>query len=121
MGFSDLTTLHLYFQNRFGWITFHGPMAVSPALADMPSDQTAHLFSLWTDPGYRPSAQFPAIETWNPGIAEGVLTGGCLSIIAASIGTPYEIKTEGKILFLEDQGEPPYQTRSHAHASASCG
>ena len=35
--------------------------------------------------------------------------GGGLSIIAASIGTPYEIKTEGKILFLEDQGEPPYR------------
>ncbi|MBP1623093.1 MAG: LD-carboxypeptidase, partial [Acidobacteria bacterium] len=38
MGFSDLTTLHLYFHSRFGWTTVHGPMAVSPALADMPSD-----------------------------------------------------------------------------------
>ena len=37
------------------------------------------------------------------------MTGGCLSVIAASIGTPYEIQTEGKILFLEDQGEPPYR------------
>ena len=109
MGFSDLTTLHLYFKKRFGWVTTHGPMAVSPALADMPSDQEAHLLSLWTEPEYRPSLSFPQLESLNPGVAEGVLTGGCLSVIAASIGTPYEIETEGKILFLEDQGEPPYR------------
>jgi len=109
MGFSDLTTLHLYFHSRFGWTTIHGPMAVSPALADMPSDQSSHLLSLWTEPGYRPVLSFPQLETLNSGVAEGVLTGGCLSIIEASIGTPYEIQTDGKILFLEDQGEPPYR------------
>jgi muramoyltetrapeptide carboxypeptidase len=44
-----------------------------------------------------------------PGRAEGVLYGGCLSIIVASLGTPYEAKTEGKLLFLEDIGAKPYQ------------
>ena len=43
------------------------------------------------------------------GEAEGVLYGGCLSILVASLGTPYEIKTEGKILFLEDVAAKPYQ------------
>jgi muramoyltetrapeptide carboxypeptidase len=109
MGFSDLTTLHLYFHNRFGWIAFHGPMVTSPALANIAADQAEHLFLLWTDPDYRPVLGFEQIETWTPGLAEGILIGGCLSIIAASIGTPYEIKTEGKILFLEDHGEPPYR------------
>ncbi len=109
MGFSDLTTLHLYFQNRLAWITFHGPMALSPALGTISPDQAEHLMSLWTDPDYRPRLSFPQLETIYPGVAEGVLTGGCLSVIAASIGTPYEIQTEGKILFLEDQGEPPYR------------
>jgi muramoyltetrapeptide carboxypeptidase len=109
VGFSDLTTLHLYFNKRFGWVTIHGPMAVSPALAASPSDQASHLLSLWTDPEYRPMLSFPQMESLNPGAAEGVLTGGCLSVIAASIGTPYEIQTKGKILFLEDQGEPPYR------------
>jgi muramoyltetrapeptide carboxypeptidase len=109
MGFSDLTTLHLFFRRRFGWITFHGPMAASPALANIAGDQQKHLLSLWTDPGYRPTLHFPELETWNPGTAEGILVGGCLSIIAASIGTPYEIKTEGKILLLEDHGEDPYK------------
>lgn len=109
MGFSDLTTLHLYFHNRFGWITFHGPMAFSPELAEIAPDQAEHLVSLWTDSGYRPRLSFPQLETIIPGTAEGALTGGCLSVIAASIGTPYEIQTAGKILFLEDHAEPPYR------------
>jgi muramoyltetrapeptide carboxypeptidase len=109
MGFSDLTTLHLFFHKRFGWITIHGPMAVSPALGSIAADQQKHLLSLWTDPGYLPELAFPQLETWVPGVAEGILTGGCLSIVAASIGTTYEIDTAGRILFLEDQGEPPYR------------
>jgi muramoyltetrapeptide carboxypeptidase len=109
MGFSDLTTLHLFFRRRFGWITIHGPMATSPALGSISVDQENHLLSLWTDPDYRPVLSFAQLETWAPGKAEGTLIGGCLSLIVASIGTPYEIRTEGKILFLEDQGEPPYR------------
>jgi muramoyltetrapeptide carboxypeptidase len=109
MGFSDLTTLHLFFRRRFGWITIHGPVAISSALGNIAADQEKHLLSLWTDPGYSPTLSFPELESWAPGIAEGRLVGGCLSIIAASIGTPYEIKTEGKILLLEDHGEEPYR------------
>jgi len=109
VGFSDLTTLHMFFRRRFGWITIHGPMAASPSLGSIAADQEKHFLSLLTDPDYRPVLGFDRLETWFPGKAEGILTGGCLSIIAASIGTPYEIKTEGKILFLEDRGEPPYR------------
>jgi muramoyltetrapeptide carboxypeptidase len=109
MGYSDLTTLHLYFRRRLGWITFHGPMALSACLADLPGDQEQNLVSLLTDPLFRPSFAFPGLEAWAPGTAEGRLTGGCLSLIVASIGTPYEIKTEGKILFLEEIGEDPYR------------
>jgi muramoyltetrapeptide carboxypeptidase len=109
MGFSDLTTLHLYFRRRFGWVTVHGPMAASPALWEMEDEQKDHLVSMWTDPEYRPTLAFPQLETWAPGVAEGTLIGGCLAIVVASVGTSYEIKTEGKILFLEDQGEHPYR------------
>jgi muramoyltetrapeptide carboxypeptidase len=109
LGFSDLTTLHLVFRRRFGWVTLHGPMAASATLADIAAGEEAHLYSLLTDPAYLPRLSFPQLKAWAPGVAEGRLIGGCLSIIAASIGTPYEIKTEGKILFLEDFGEPPYR------------
>jgi muramoyltetrapeptide carboxypeptidase len=109
MGFSDLTTLFLFLNGRFGWITFHGPMAATSTLAEFVPDQYQHLLSLWTNPDYRPYFTFPQMEAWAPGIAEGALVGGCLSVIVTSLGTPYEIQTEGKILFLEDTGEPPYR------------
>ena len=109
MGFSDLTTLHLFFRRRFGWITLHGPMMTSPALANLNSEEEGHLLSLWTDPGYRPRYSSPQLEVWHPGIAEGRLVGGCLSVVVASLGTPYEIKTSGEILFIEDVEEPPYR------------
>ena len=107
-GFSDLTTLHLLF-NKCGWITFHGPMAATAALAEMPAECERHLYSLWTDPGYRPVLSFPQMECRSSGTADGALAGGCLSLITASIGTPYEIQTGGKILFLEDTGEQLYR------------
>jgi muramoyltetrapeptide carboxypeptidase len=43
------------------------------------------------------------------GTATGVLYGGCLSLLCASLGTPYEIRTQGTILFLEDRAERPYR------------
>ncbi len=107
IGFSDITTLHLYFRRRFGWVTIHGPMAVS--LGEIGQEPERHLRSLLTDPDYLPQMTFPELQTWSPGIAEGKVTGGCLSILVASLGTPYEIRTEGKILFLEDFGEEPYR------------
>ncbi len=109
MGFSDLTTLHLYFRRCFGWLTFHGPMAASQALGNIGAAQARHLMALLTDASYRPTLSFPEFRTWIPGQAEGELTGGCLSIVVASLGTPYEIDTSKKILFLEDLGEPPYR------------
>jgi muramoyltetrapeptide carboxypeptidase len=109
MGFSDLTTLHLYFRRRLGWKTLHGPMATSPTLSNIGSAQEMHLVRLWTDPGYHASLSFPELETWAAGAAEGELVGGCLSLLTASLGTPYEMDTDGKVLFLEDLGEPPYR------------
>jgi muramoyltetrapeptide carboxypeptidase len=67
-------------------------------------------------------AALSSLEAWEPnldaasgatalveGTAEGILYGGCLSILVASLGTPYEIHTEGTILFLEDVAAKPYQ------------
>ncbi len=109
MGFSDLTTLHTYFRRRFGWITIHGPM-VTTLSREVPSPEAdKHLFSLWTDPQYLPTLSFAQLESWVPGSTEGRLVGGCLSILTSSLGTTYEFKSEGKILLLEDRGEPPYR------------
>ena len=51
----------------------------------------------------------PELVTMASGVARGRLIGGNLSVLHALMGTPYEIQTEGKILFLEDVGEAPYR------------
>jgi muramoyltetrapeptide carboxypeptidase len=109
MGFSDLTTLHVYFRRRFGWVTVHGPMATTMSREILSPEAERHLLSLCTDPEYLPTLSFAQLESWVPGSAEGRLVGGCLSILTSSLGTNYEFKSEGKILFLEDLGEAPYR------------
>ena len=49
------------------------------------------------------------LRALKPGTAQGTLYGGCLSILVAMLGTPYEPQTEGKLLFIEDTGAKPYQ------------
>jgi muramoyltetrapeptide carboxypeptidase len=109
MGFSDLTTLHMYFRRRLGWVTIHGPMATTLSRDILSPEAERHLLSMWTDPQYLPTLSFAQLESWTAGSAEGRLVGGCLSILASSLGTNYEFKSEGKILFLEDLGEAPYR------------
>lgn len=108
VGYSDVTSLLTYFSDAAGLVTFHGPMAAKD----------------WAHAGGVDSASWKAAlsggQPWdlslNPearglveGDAEGVLYGGCLSILVASLGTPYEIKTAGTILFLEDTAAKPFQ------------
>jgi muramoyltetrapeptide carboxypeptidase len=108
VGYSDVTTLLTYFHDVGGLITFHGPMAAKDWShengVDLASWQAAVASSTPWDValGTGPSA---LVE----GDAEGILYGGCLSILVASLGTPYEIKTAGKILFLEDIAAKPFQ------------
>jgi muramoyltetrapeptide carboxypeptidase len=55
------------------------------------------------------SAGFPKVRAIAPGTARGRIIGGNLSVVHALMGTPYEIQTDGKLLFLEDVGEAPYR------------
>jgi len=58
---------------------------------------------------YRREFGGDAVQTLISGSAVGMLYGGCLSILCASLGTPYEIDTRGTILFLEDLAEPAFR------------
>ncbi len=58
---------------------------------------------------YRRTFSEDEVEPLAKGTGEGILYGGCLSLLCASLGTPYEIRTRGTILFLEDLNEPPYR------------
>jgi muramoyltetrapeptide carboxypeptidase len=110
VGYSDLTVLLSYFSDVAGIVSFHGPMVCKDWSAEKGVDAAA-----WQSALAQTSAWEVALGAGSgavglaDGEADGVLYGGCLSILVASLGTPYEIRTEGTILFLEDVAEKPYR------------
>jgi muramoyltetrapeptide carboxypeptidase len=110
VGYSDLTSLMTYLCDAAGIVTFHGPMVAKdfakPGGVDAASWQAAlggeSRWPLDFGPG-------SGVQSLVQGSAEGVLYGGCLSMLAASLGTPYEVRTDGTILFIEDVAAKPYQ------------
>jgi muramoyltetrapeptide carboxypeptidase len=108
VGHSDLTTLQTTFLDHTKLVTFHGPMVgkdfASNDGVDWPSWQNAVSGAI----GWEISEGSGA-KPLRAGEAEGILYGGCLSILVAALGTPYDINTAGTILFLEDIAAKPYQ------------
>jgi len=107
VGYSDLTCLLTHFTDA-GLITFHGPMVAKDWAhadgVDLSSWQSAlSQADAWDVPLNR------EVTSLADGEAEVILYGVCLSIVIASLGTPYEINTAGTILFLEDLAAKPYQ------------
>jgi muramoyltetrapeptide carboxypeptidase len=108
VGYSDVTSLMTYFCDSIGLVTFHGPMVAKDfAKPDgIESGSWAAALTGSTNFNFTADSKMQALVQ---GSAEGVLYGGCLSMLAASLGTPYEIHTEGTILFIEDVATKPYQ------------
>jgi muramoyltetrapeptide carboxypeptidase len=108
VGYSDITSLLTWFVDN-GLVAFHGPMVTK---------DFAHVGG-WDEDAWEAVMQGQAcsmefgpdssVEALVPGEAKGILYGGCLSILVASLCTPYEIHTDGKLLFIEDIGAKPYQ------------
>ena len=108
VGYSDLTTLLTYFTDATGLITFHGPMVAKDFAHANGVDRNS-----W-DRALNGSSEWALeldsdVKSLVVGSGEGILYGGCLSILVASLGTPYEIRTAGTILFIEDIAAKPYQ------------
>ena len=106
-AYSDMTGLQCHLLDQLGLPAFHGPMVA----ADFYLDDGVHLASFQAalaGRSYTVGAG-EGMRTLKAGTARGTLYGGCLSILAAMIGTPWEPQTEGKLLFVEDVGAKPYQ------------
>jgi muramoyltetrapeptide carboxypeptidase len=111
VGYSDITALHLSIWKKSGLLTFHGPM-VGPDMADPMDPFTEEMFwrlltskhkvGLVNLPDNRPD---PLVE----GKASGHLLGGNLALVASLIGTSFQPRFDGSILYLEDIGEDPYR------------
>jgi muramoyltetrapeptide carboxypeptidase len=107
-GSSDVTTLLTHLCDAAGMVTFHGPMLNLDVRPDGVDDQS-WVAAMTSGEGYQREFSGDDVETLVPGTAEGMLYGGCLSLLCASLGTPYEIETRGTILFLEDLAEPAFR------------
>jgi muramoyltetrapeptide carboxypeptidase len=111
LGSSDLTSLQIFLWRKFRWVTFYGPMVASnfdrgsgaPHGYDCPS-----LMSALTETRHGWSLDLQGAPLV-PGHAEGTLLGGCLTLVEASLGTPWELDTQRAILLLEDRAMKPYQ------------
>ena len=105
-GSSDITML-LSLVDRSGVVGFHGPM-VATALRQ---GESGYNRALLLDLLQGEAVRFPLAGTsvLRPGMAEGRLIGGCLSLVVATLGTSYEIDTSDSILVLEDVDTKPYQ------------
>ncbi len=110
VGYSDLTSLMTYFYDAAGLVTFHGPMVAKDFAKEDGVDAASWESTLGaTLDGNFDFASDSGVKFLVRGTAEGVLYGGCLSMLVASLGTPYEIQTNGTILFIEDVATKPYQ------------
>jgi len=114
LSFSDATSLHIYFNQRWGWTTFHGPGAKQIVGDKIDNISLNHIQQLFKNQLDSPlNYHLKAVNKISEKTAEisGIITGGNLSIIAHSLGTPYQIQTDHKILLLEDVNEPAYKIR----------
>ena len=112
VGYSDVTALHIAINQVCRLVTFHGPMVssdIAGGLDDFTEKEFLRAIMRPEPMKYIPNPQNTEIQTLVKGRACGIIIGGNLSLISATMGTRYEIDTEGKILFLEEIAEEPYK------------
>lgn len=110
-GYSDLTVIQTWLLDQLGLVGFQGPLVAGDFDRENGVDEssftaatTGGCVHLGPEQGLRP-LHVPAGQT----TVRGTVYGGCLSMLVSVLGTPYEPKTEGKLLFLEDVEERPYR------------
>jgi muramoyltetrapeptide carboxypeptidase len=107
VGYSDITVMLNWLRQFCGILTFHAPMVAMDLARGLSRQSKTHLWSVLS--GETAEWKLALGEIIKPGRVEGEMMGGCLSLLVTTLGTPYEIDTAGKILFLEDVGEKPYR------------
>jgi len=111
IGYSDITVLQTFLWQSSRWVTFHGPM-ITPGFDHGPNDLRGFDDESFLNAISNVSGNWSLNlrgESLHPGETEGIVLGGCLTMLQTSLGTPWEIDTEGTILLLEDTHVKPYQ------------
>ncbi|HEY6264542.1 MAG TPA: LD-carboxypeptidase [Candidatus Acidoferrum sp.] len=123
IGFSDITSLQIYLWQKCGWVTFYGPM-VAAGLNSGPGvtkgyDENSFLQAIGRkEAGWKLRLRGEPMLTGN---ATGRVLGGCMTLLEASIGTPWELDTRDSILVLEDRAMKPYQVDRVLMHLKQCG
>ncbi len=107
VGFSDATFLLNALVDKSSMVSFHGPMVAMDFARGLGRRGFEHMRKLLT--GELRGFELAAREAIHPGSAHGLLIGGCLSVVVATLGTPWAPSFDGRILFLEDTGEKAYR------------
>jgi muramoyltetrapeptide carboxypeptidase len=112
-GFSDITALHLALAAHRDWVTFYGPnfLRFTRKRKELTEETKA-----WFHRAFEPEPlgqvfedpENPYVLTVGEGVARAPLVGGCLTLLCASIGTPYEVQTDGCVVMVEDLNTEPY-------------
>lgn len=105
VGYSDITILLNYLQRVAGMVVFHGPVVSGEIHESMNPQTLDSLLRAITSPKPVGEIRAPTLKALRPGRASGSLVGGNMSLFISSIGTAYDMDTDGAILFLEDIGE----------------
>jgi len=111
IGFSDLTTLQIYLWQKHRWAGFYGPM-LAAGLDHGPGVPGGYDEASFRSALTKTSAGWPVPlqgEILHGGSAEGIVLGGAMTLVEATIGTPWEVDTDGALLILEDRAMKPYQ------------
>jgi muramoyltetrapeptide carboxypeptidase len=111
VGYSDLTPFLLELVRRLGLVSFHGPLVAGELARGLdPEEEESLLGAL--------AGRYPAAQPFSGWVREpapdapdarGVLLGGCLSLLTATLGTPFAPDLDGGLVFWEDVNEPPYK------------
>lgn len=108
IGHSDATSLMSWIQRETGMVTFHGPLLAGDFSRDAGVDLASWENALQKTAPWQLD-ESSGLTTLKAGRAKGKLIGGCLPMLAASLGTQYEFEARDSILFLEDVNTRPYQ------------
>lgn len=111
IGYSDITALQTFLWQQCRWVTFQGPM-LTAGFDHGPNDLRGFDDESFLNAISNVSGNWSLNlrgESLAPGEADGIVLGGCLTMLQTSLGTPWELDTEGAILVLEDTHMKPYQ------------
>lgn len=112
IGSSDITALHLFLSQKWGWRTIHGAGLMSILNPEQDPQNFERIATIVSKT--QKTLTFAPLTPLNKAASlskkiSGRISGGNLSMVQTSIGTPWQIETEGKILFLEEVGEKGYR------------